>query len=330
MPIHLFWGDNRDARQKTIEKLIEKIVDPAWKALNVSRFDGKDIEQVNRLLEEVRTPPFGNGSRVLVAETSPFCNGCSSELANKFENVIELIPKETHLILSNSLKPDGRLRTTKQIQKLVKLEIAEEKKFMLPAIWDINGQKELVEQTAKELNLEIENEAINILVEAIGTDSTRLRFELEKIYLLQLSKNNESNVINAKTVNELIEGINTNSFQIADCLLQGNLVDALVRINALLESGEPALRILASLTTQIRGWLWVSLLDTQNQQDVAFIAKTAGIANPKRIYIIRKQIQGKPSTIFVSLLNRLLDIEISLKKGNNPCHAFQDGLLTKF
>ena len=324
------WGDDSGARNQAIETIIEKIVDPSWKALNLSRFDGKDIEQVNQCLEEVRTPPFGNGSRVLTVDTSPFCNGCSSELATKFESIIQLIPINTHLILSNGLKPDGRLRTTKLLQKLIQSKIVQENKFMLPAIWDINGQQQLVERTAKELGLEVHNDAIVALVEAIGTDSTRLRSELEKISLLQQSKCKESNLITVATVNELISGIKTNSLQIADSLLQGKSGEALLRVNALLDSGEPALRILASLTTQIRGWLWVSLLDKQNEKDVSFIAKEAGIANPKRIYVIRKQIKGKPSILFINLLNQLLEIEISLKKGNNPCHAFQDGLLKKF
>ena len=50
------------------------------------------------------------------------------------------------------------------------------------------------------------------------------------------------------------------------------------------------MRIVATLTGQIRGWLWVSLLEQQGERDVAVIAKAAGIGNPKRIYVMRKQL----------------------------------------
>tara|TARA_Y100001968_G_scaffold324302_1_gene363381 strand:- start:4131 stop:5147 length:1017 start_codon:yes stop_codon:yes gene_type:complete len=333
MPIHLFWGNDSSSRNLAIEDLIQKIVDPTWSSINISRLDGKDIDQVNKALEEVRTPPFGSGSRVVLIKQSPFCNGCSSELGKRFEDVIELIPQETHLILSNELKPDGRLKTTKTLQQLIKSNRVNEQNFLLPAIWDIEGQKQFVIRIAKQLGLSIQKDAVIAIVEAIGSDSSRLRSELEKLSLLESSKCKEMNqkyVITIETVKELVGGITTNSLEIGNYLLQGNIGETLFRINSLLDTGEPALRILASLTTQIRGWLWVSLLEKNHQNDVSFIAKAAGIANPKRIYIIRKQIHGKPPSLFIELLNRFLDIEVSLKKGVHPSHAFQDSLLKNF
>ena len=334
MPIHLIWGDDTGSRNRSIEKLIEKIVDPVWRTLNITRHDGNDHSKIDEILEEVRTPPFGNGARVVLIQASPFCNGCSNEIAKKFEGIIDLIPQETHLILSNSLKPDGRLKTTKILQKLVKSNLVEERSFVLPAIWDLAGQKQLIQRTAKELGLLIDNDAILALVEAIGTDSARLQSELEKFSLLQQTKtgkksSNQPISITIETVNELVEGITTNALQVGDSLLEGKLGEALLKIDALLDSGEPALRIVASITTQIRGWLWVSLLDPYNSKDVGFIAKTAGIANPKRIYVIRKQIKGKPSKLFLSLLNCLLEIEVSIKKGIKPSDAFKDGFLSQ-
>ena len=333
MPIHLIWGDDSGARDRAIENLIKKIIDPTWISMNLSRVDGSDSSQINKVLDEVRTPPFGNGGRVVLVQKSPFCNNCPNEIANKFEGIIELIPKQTHLILSNSSKPDGRLKTTKRLKKLTTQKQVLEKSFLLPAIWDEAGQRDLVERTAEELGLSIEEEAIFLMVQKIGNESSKLYLELEKLALLEESKNTkvlphgQKLLITAATVNELIGGETTNIFQIGDCLLEGKIGEALSKIDTLLYSGEPALRILASLTTQTRGWLWVSLLDNQGRKDVGVIAKAAGIANPKRIYVIRKQIQGKPSILFLNLLSCLIEIEAALKKGIIPSHAFKDNLL---
>ncbi len=334
MPIHLLWGDDSAAIEREIEHLINKLIDPAWRSINLSRLDGSDISQANQALEEIRTPPFGNGARMVVVKRSSFCNGCSNELAQYFEGVLKLIPDNTYLIVCNTNKPDGRLRTTKALYLLIKQKQAKEKSFLLPTIWDEEGQRKLIERTANELGLALASEATSLLVEAVGNDSARIVSELKKLALLadtnQNNKNRDSKIIfiSEDTVKALIDGITTNALQIGESLLANNVGEAIHRLDSLLAKGEPALRMLATLTNQVRGWLWVSLMEQQGEKDVAIIAKAAGIANPKRIYIMRKQIQGIPPRRFLKLLDCLLDVEASLKKGVLPANAFKDGLLS--
>jgi DNA polymerase-3 subunit delta len=334
MPIHLIWGDDAAAQEHAIESLISEVIDPAWSSINLSRLDGADSGQASQALEEARTPPFGGGDRIVLLQRSPFCNACPSELSDRFENTLELIPATSHLVLSNPNKPDGRLRTTKALQKLVKLKQANEKSFVLPAIWDGAGQRELVERTARDLGLQLKPEATTALVETIGNDSTRLKSELQKLslhaetYKEGRTTGEASTLICAENVAALIEGMATNALQVGDSLLAGQAGEAIARLDALLDAGEPALRIVATLTGQIRGWLWVSLLEQQGERDVSVIAKAAGIGNPKRIYVMRKQLQGRPPQRFLKLLSRLLEVEAALKRGALPGDAFRDGLIS--
>ena len=92
MPIHLIWGDDAAARDRAIDGLIQRCVDPSWSSLNLSRLDGAETGQALQALEEARTPPFATGERLVLLQRSPFCNGCPSELADRFEAAIELIP----------------------------------------------------------------------------------------------------------------------------------------------------------------------------------------------------------------------------------------------
>mgnify|MGYP001399308084 CR=1 FL=1 len=334
MPIHLIWGNDNAATDRALEKIIADVIDPAWGEINLSRLNGTEIANANRALEEIRTPPFGSGGRIIILKNSPFCNGCSNDLGESFCTTINLIPSNSFLILCNTNKPDGRLKTTKSIQKLIKEKKALEKSFILPAVWDESGQKELVKKACSELGYGIDQDAILILVESIGNDSSRLYLELEKLALLASKRNNYCKdnknkiLISKAIVKELIGGITTNALQIGESILKDNLGDAILKIDALVDGGEPPLRILASLTGQVRGWLWVSLLEKEGEKDVSIIAKAAGIANPKRIYILRKQIQGKPTQKFLNLLSCLLDIESAMKKGALSKNAFRDGLLT--
>ena len=335
MPIHLIWGDDYEASHREIEEIIQKFIDPVWKSFNYSQVDGNDPKQNLKALEEVQSAPFGNGDRIVLVRRSPFCNGCSLELASKLEQSIKLIPDNTHLILNNSNKPDKRLKTTKLIQKNIESNpLSEEKSFTLPLPWDINGQRNLVKQATQRLDLKINNEAIDLIVESIGSDSSLINTELQKLALLseannQMLNTQEPQEITEELVKKLIQNSSTNALEIASFLLKGERAIALHKIKSLLENAEPALRLVSTLTGQSRGWLWVKLLDEQGNQDVKEIAKLAGIANPKRIFVIRKQIQGKSLKTLLELMKKLLRIEASIKSGSNPIDAFKDNLLTE-
>ena len=330
MPVHLLWGDDEAARSRAVESLISQRTDPAWQSINLTRLDGSDSNQAAQALEEARTPPFGSGDRVVVLQRSPFCNQCPAELAEQLESTLPLIADNCHLVLVNSGKPDARLRTTKALQKLVKSGEAKEASFQLPAIWDGAGQIELVQRTARELGLTLEHAAADALSEAIGSDSARLASELEKLALYvgaQPGGQQPQPPITATAVQALISSQATNALQVGDALLAGQPAEAVALVDALLEANEPALRIVATLCGQIRGWLWVSLLDQQGESDVNAIAKAAGIGNPKRIYVMRKQIRGRKPARFLALLRQLLEVEAALKRGSDPGDAFRDGFL---
>ncbi|TVS05799.1 MAG: DNA polymerase III subunit delta [Cyanobium sp. PLM2.Bin73] len=328
MPIHLLWGDDEAARTRAVDALIAELVDPAWAAINLSRLDGNEPDQAARALEEARTPPFGAGARVVLLQRSPFCNQCPTELADQLEDALELIPPSCHLLLINPAKPDGRLRTTKALQKLVKAGQASERSFALPSVWDSAGQVELVARTARELGLQLEPDAAEALSAAVGNDSARLAGELEKLSLYAGGpQGGNGGPITLAAVRALVGGHSTTALAVGDALLAGQAAEAIALLDDLLTAGEPALRIVATLSGQIRGWLWVALLDRQGEQDVAAIAKAAGIGNPKRIYVLRRQIRGRSPERFLRLLGQLLEAEADLKRGAEPGAAFRDGFL---
>ena len=335
MPIHLIWGDDYEASKREIEEIVQGVIDPSWKSFNYSQLDGNDLKQNLRALEEVQSAPLGSGGRIVFVRRSPFCNGCSIELANKLEQAIKLIPDNTHLILNNSNKPDKRLRTTKLIGKSIESnKYSQEKSFLLPLPWDINGQRNLVKNILCKLNLKMNYETIDLIVESIGNDSSLINTELQKLSLFSEAVNKDSipnkpREISKELVIKLIHNNSTNALEIANLLLKGKEAIALSKIQSLLKNGEPALRLITTLTGQSRGWVWVHLLDSQGNKDVKEIAKLAGIPNPKRIFVIRNQIQNKSLEELLKMMKKLLKIEASIKSGTNPIDSFKDNLLTE-
>jgi len=316
MPIHLLWGDDEAARHRAVEGLVEKLADPLWATINVSRLDGNDAAQAAQALEEARTPPFGGGARVVVLQRSPFCQACPAELAAQLEASLPLIAADCHLLLCSPGKPDARLRTTKALRQQ-----AEEQSFVLPALWDGDGLLALVRRTAAELGLNLAEDAAEALADAIGSDSTRLASELEKLALYR------QGVIDREAVLALVGGRSTSGLAVGDALLAGRPAEAIALVDALLEAHEPPLRLVAALSNQVRGWLWVALLESRGEADVAVIAKAAGLGNPKRVYVMRKQIRGRSPAQLLELLSRVLEVEMALKRGSEPGEAFRDGLL---
>jgi DNA polymerase-3 subunit delta len=178
------------------------------------------------------------------------------------------------------------------------------------------------------MGLKLAPAAAEALAEAIGSDSARLASELEKLSLhADRGATGAGRPITAEAVRALVGGVSTSSLAVGDALLAGRPADAIALVDALLAANEPALRIVAALSSQIRGWLWVALLDQAGQQDVNAIAKAAGIGNPKRIYVMRKQIRGQRPASFLRLLSQLLEVEAALKRGGAAADAFRDGFL---
>ena len=70
MPIQILWGNDLNAQNTFIQKLIDNEVSKEWKEINVTNLNGDDDEQVNKAFDEVLTPPFGEGYSCLLY-TSP-------------------------------------------------------------------------------------------------------------------------------------------------------------------------------------------------------------------------------------------------------------------
>jgi len=106
--------------------------------------------------------------------------------------------------------------------------------------------------------------------------------------------------------------------------LKKKISESLYDINILLSQGEPPIRLIAGLTSQIR--IYTIVLSLSEENDFSKISQLAGISNPKRIFFIRKKIKDCDLKFLINLMMKLLDIELSLKKGNNPINVFIENL----
>ena len=330
MPIQIIWGDDLNASNQFIQKVIDQKVSKIWREINVSYLNGNEDNQIKKAFDEMQTPPLGDGSRVVVLKNNPIFTNKNEEIRIKFEKIYQNIPSNTYLILQNTKKPDTRLKITKFVQNLIKKNLVIENSFSLPDIWDYAGQKKYLEATASSMNIQIDTGATELIINSVGNDSFKLVSELAKAKIYLTASNNNNNkklILKSDDVKKIFNYRQTNIFKIVDHLLQKNISDSLVEIDYLLKKGEPAIKLNAGLISQIRMHTIVKLLYQSGEQDKLKICKIANISNPKRIFFILKKVNKTSSHFLINLMSNLLDIDSSLKKGNNPINVFIEKLV---
>ncbi len=330
MPIQIIWGNDLNASNKFIKKIIDEKVSKIWREINISYLNGDDDNQINQAFDEVLTPPLGDGSRVILLKNNPIFTNKNEEIRIKFEKIYKNIPNKTYFLLQNTKKPDSRLRSTKFIQNLIKKDLAIENSFSLPDIWDFEGQKRYLEVTANSMNIYLGKGAADLIINSVGNDSFNLMSELAKAKIYLSASNNYENkelILKSDDVKKIFNDHQSNIFKIIDYLLQNSINEGLIEIHYLLKKGEPALRLNAGLISQIRMHTIVKLLYKSGEQDLSKICKLANISNPKRIFFIRKKVNNISLDFLIQLMSYLLDIELSLKKGNNPINVFSENLI---
>ena len=327
MPIQIIWGNDTDASNKEIEKIIDLHVSKDWSNLNVSKFNGDDPKQIFQALDEMLTPPLGDGSRVVIIKNSPILNFKNDDISNKFEMNSKIIPNSTYLILQNTHKPDSRMKTTKFIKDLLKQDIASELSFNLPSIWDKNSQINYIQNIAKEMHIDFDREVGEKILDSIGIDNSRLINELEKAKLYLEGKNESTYAkltLKEKDIDDIFNDNQSNIFKILDFLLEEKIPESLLEINNIINKGEPPLKFTIGLINQLRVHTIVLLL--MHEKDLEKISNLANISNPKRIFFIRKKIKNCDPNFLINLMSKLLDIELFLKRGNNPINVFTENL----
>lgn len=308
MAIYFYWGEDDFALQKAVDKLRESVIDPLWASFNYDKIAADRPEGVIQGLNQAMTPPFGAERRLVWLCDTTVCQQCSEALLAELDRTFSALPDASVLLLTTRNKPDGRLKSTKLLQKY-----GEIREFSLIPPWKEDLIAQQVKQAAFDRGVKLTPEGIDILVEAVGNDTRLLDSELKK---LQLYADSTQQTLSAEVVARLVTANTQNSFKLAEAIREGDTGRALALVEDLIARNEPPLVITATIIGRFRTWLWVKLLIGEGIRDEIAIAKAAEVANPKRVYILLKEVQSISLHQFQKTLPILLDLEVSLKQGS--------------
>jgi DNA polymerase III subunit delta len=315
MTIILYWGDDDFAIAKAVKAIEHSSLDPAWVSFNYEKIAPERDDAIVTALSQAMTPPFGTGKRLVWLADTTLTQSCSEESLAELERTLPQVPATTILLLTSKNKPDGRLKSTKTIQKFANVQ-----EFSLIPPWKTEELSQRVQIVAKELGLKLTKDAIELLAESVGNNTRQLYLELQK---LQLLAGGEGQEIDRVMVTSLVVANTQTSLQLAAAIRQGDVGKALKTIEELMNHNEPALKIVATLVGQFRTWLWVKILLEAGEKDDRVIATAAGLGNPKRLFFIKQELHGIAADRLASSLLKLLDLEYSLKRGGEAISTLQ-------
>jgi DNA polymerase-3 subunit delta len=315
MPIYLFWGENEFALNRAAVALRDRVVDPDWASFNSSKILPDQPNGAIDALNQVMTPPFGAGSRFVWLVETTLCQRCSEEMLTELERTLPVVPETSVLLLTTASRPDGRIKSTKLLQKF-----AEIREFASVPLWKTEQLVQQVRQTAQEVGVKLTVRATEHLAEAVGGDTRRLLNELEKLRLYAAS---EQQLLGEDAVMALVVASTHNSLQLAHAIRQGDTARSLSLVADLFRQNEPALRIVATLVSQFRTWLWVKLMVESGEQDDRAIAAAADVGNYKRVYFLKQEVKALRLDRLLQTPPILLELEVGLKQGGEELAMLQ-------
>ncbi|MGJ5672583.1 MAG: DNA polymerase III subunit delta [Nostochopsis sp.] len=308
MPIYVYWGEDDFAIEKAVALLRDRILDSSWTSFNYTTLLPDQADAAIAGLNQVMTPPFGAGGRLVWLVNTTICQHCPDNVLSELGRTLPVIPEDSFLLLTSRNKPDERLKST----KLFKHFAAEYREFSLIPPWKTELLVQSVQTIAQAVGVKLTSQAAESLAEAVGNDTRLLYNELEKIQLYAGGSNKPQDI---DVVTQLVRNTNQNSLQLAAAMKAGDTAKALTILANLINACEPSLRIIATLIGQFRTWLWVKIMIESGERDPQAIAKAADVSNPKRIYFLQQEVKSLSVQQLIDCLPLLLELEVSLKQG---------------
>lgn len=295
--ILFFYGTDSYRIFQQVKKIKEKFISASLGDTNLVILSAKETA-FDEFARQVLAMPFLSKTRLVVVEN--ILSEGNKALQEKVGEYLNKIPKTTVLVFSES-KPDKRLSLYK---KLIKADKVQE--F---APLEDDYLRKYIKKEIETQGGSIEPNAINKLVEYVGSDLWRMSNEIDKLiaYNKQITTKNIDLLVKSKVESDV--------FALIDAIGQKNLKKALFEYQKLLDSGENELYILSMIVYQYRNMLILKdLTERENNNSPYQLAKISGV-HPYVAQKIVPQLRNFDLCELKKSYRTLLNFDIALKTG---------------
>ncbi len=260
------------------------------------------------IISEAGSMPFLAEKRVVVLRG--LLGNKSKELLAKIAEWLPQVPAETELILVENEAPDQRLVITKTLNKVGQVE-------NFTNMTPIEAVKQ-IERAVVEAGGSIDKATASLLQMYLGTDSTRLTNEVNKLvsYDKKVTRESVELLVDAGYFNTI--------FDLTDAIATRNTKKALHNLEKILESGESEVYLVSMIAMQVRNLLIIQDLKAHGLSDSEMVSRSK--LHP---FVVKKclgQIRNFTKEQLIAMHKGLLDLDVALKSGI----ADPKTLLTKY
>ncbi|PKG24501.1 DNA polymerase III subunit delta [Niallia nealsonii] len=306
--IYLFYGAETFLVNETKQLLIQSAIDIDEEDFNLSSYDLEETP-IEAILEDAETIPFFGERKVIVLHNPTFLTAEKTKSKvehdiKKLEVYLQEPPPYTILVFIGSFeKLDERKKITKELKK--KAEVLEAKKLTEAEL------KKWMRQRAAYNQVEMDEEALDTMLQLAGTNLFLLTSEVDKMALYV----QDSHLITKEIVEELVaKSLEQNIFSLVDKVISRKIDEALRIYYDLIKQNEEPLKMLAIITNQFRLIYQVKGLSRTGygQQQIASVLKV----HPFRVKLAAGQAQKFSEQELLTCINLFAEADYGMKTGS--------------
>ena len=261
---YLLFGVEQFVKMRTLEKLCQAALedgDPGW---NQTVLDEK--ASAEDIFAACQTLPMFAPRRVVIVKECPFFKqGGGAAGEETILSLIDTLPPETLLVFVLEGKPDGRRKLTAALKKrdaMVEISTMTEHEIFA---W--------LKAYAAQRGKAVEPQALETLIQRVGTDMQTVATEMEKIccYAEERDRITRKDVLDISS-----QTLEANAFEIVDLLAMGKRRQAAEQIDLVLREGNSIQMFMGAVAYRLRQLLAARLGWEEGKSVQAAAAKVQG------------------------------------------------------
>ncbi|HCC07447.1 MAG TPA: DNA polymerase III subunit delta [Clostridiales bacterium] len=301
--IYFFHGKEKFLANFYITRLFEAMLDKATKDLNYDVFDDKTAN-IERISESMETLPVFAEKRVVYLKNVGLFEKKMKTLTGKLTEMMKKIPNTTCLIIEEETFEKGQRDFNDCFKdlNLCRVVNCETQKENILVKW--------IQKKFTEKGKSIDIKTATYMLRKVGTDMNNIMSEIEKLSSFKISEDN----IKMKDIDEVcIESIDSKIFDLLEYIGLKNIAKAMEIYTNLIHMQEPVQRILYMIAKQ---FMLISDTKMLVESDISTDEISRLTTSPKFVIVeCKKQAEMFTNKDLKGILNRCLEIDLSIKKG---------------
>jgi DNA polymerase III subunit delta len=222
----------------------------------------------------------------------------ASQLIQQFQSIKAL---DNILIIQLDAPLDQRTALGKWL-----MQQAIVKTFNLIPNWQERELISLATQLSQELGVNLRTNYLKQILRRVGNDPADIYGAIQKLQLYSYS-----HPINEDSIAALVPQTHIQTFELPKCLIHQQTEAALKLIRHLPQ--QHSMKVIYGVYSALNTWITVKSCWEGGIIDRTTVAKQAGIANPKQLYFIEKELQGISLGWLQQVQSEVLSSELAMK-----------------